>query len=531
MTKEVGQGSGSSGYIRFISLLFTALQFIYSSYILHEVCNHAPVSYDHTLYIPCLLSVNDICMVQLIFVFMLIIVIELLAIMMFMFTYFFYIIIIMLIYGIKMIWKLPIYLPIQKPNSRHFSIRGFAAVLKPDPFDGKNFLIWKAKMELWLTAMSCWNAAEGKPANLSPEDEDNLFRGAVISALDPKFQKSYITLPTGQELWNALVGKFGVTYAGSELYLMEQLYDYKMVENRSVVEQAHEIQALAKELELFPCPLSDKFVAGGIIAKLPPSWKDFGTSLKHKRKEFNVEELIGTLDVEERARTKDNGKSTETAAANVVHKKNFHKFNKKKNQNKQENANKPVQTTQFKKKNNNKGKGGCFVCGNDQHWAKDCPDRKFIQDKKSANVVTTETGARTSGYGNSLPFVLSVCNSPEWWMDSGANIHVCADVSLFSSYQVGRSGALLMGSGSRASVLGVGTVILNFTSGKTVPLKSVQYVPSIKKNLVSAFACFENVHGQVRTNVINYSEEINDDICHVVRFDPQERMHEHFLAA
>jgi hypothetical protein len=32
---------------------------------------------------------------------------------------------------------------------------------------------------------------------------------------------------------------------------MEQLYDYKMVENRSVVEWAHEFQALAKELELF----------------------------------------------------------------------------------------------------------------------------------------------------------------------------------------------------------------------------------------------------------------------------------------
>jgi hypothetical protein len=29
--------------------------------------------------------------------------------------------------------------------------------------------------------------------------------------------------------------------------------------------------------------LPDKFVAGGIIAKLPPSWKDFATSLKHKR--------------------------------------------------------------------------------------------------------------------------------------------------------------------------------------------------------------------------------------------------------
>jgi hypothetical protein len=64
---------------------------------------------------------------------------------------------------------------------------------------------------------------------------------------------------------------------------MEQLCEYKMVENCSIVEQAHEIQALTKELEHFACLLPDKFVAGGIIAKLPPSCKDFATSLKHKR--------------------------------------------------------------------------------------------------------------------------------------------------------------------------------------------------------------------------------------------------------
>jgi hypothetical protein len=37
-------------------------------------------------------------------------------------------------------------------------------------------------------------------------------------------------------------------------------------------------------------------------------------------------------------------------------------------------------------------------------------------------------------------------------MDSGANIHVCVDVSLFASYQVGRTGALLKGNGSRVHV-------------------------------------------------------------------------------
>jgi hypothetical protein len=42
-----------------------------------------------------------------------------------------------------------------------------------------------------------------------------------------------------------------------------------------------------------------------------------------------------------------------------------------------------------------------------------------------------------------------------------------------------------MGNGSHARVLVVGTVILKFTLEKTVLLKNVQHVPSIKKNLVS----------------------------------------------
>jgi len=42
-----------------------------------------------------------------------------------------------------------------------------------------------------------------------------------------------------------------------------------------------------------------------------------------------------------------------------------------------------------------------------------------------------------------------------------------------------------MGNGPRAAVHGVGTVNLKLTSGKTVQLKNVQLVPSIRKNLIS----------------------------------------------
>jgi len=42
-----------------------------------------------------------------------------------------------------------------------------------------------------------------------------------------------------------------------------------------------------------------------------------------------------------------------------------------------------------------------------------------------------------------------------------------------------------MGNGSHASVRGVGTIDLKFTSRKIVQLKNMQHVPTINKNLVS----------------------------------------------
>ena len=46
-----------------------------------------------------------------------------------------------------------------------------------------------------------------------------------------------------------------------------------------------------------------------------------------------------------------------------------------------------------------------------------------------------------------------------------------------------------MENSSHACVLGAAMVVLKFTPGKTVLLKNVQHVPSIKKNLVSGSQC------------------------------------------
>jgi hypothetical protein len=37
---------------------------------------------------------------------------------------------------------------------------------------------------------------------------------------------AYVTLQTGKEMWDALEAKYGVSDAGSELFVMEQFHDY-----------------------------------------------------------------------------------------------------------------------------------------------------------------------------------------------------------------------------------------------------------------------------------------------------------------
>lgn len=95
-----------------------------------------------------------------------------------------------------------------------------------------------------------------------------------------------------------------------------------MVVNKSIVEQAHEVQHMAKELELLKCVVLDEFMAGCIITKLPFSWRNIATSLKHKRQKITVENLLASLDVEEKAQPKDNTEkgNEDRASAHFVQK-------------------------------------------------------------------------------------------------------------------------------------------------------------------------------------------------------------------
>lgn len=137
-------------------------------------------------------------------------------------------------------------------------------------------------------------------------------------------------------------------------------------------------------------------------------------------------------------------------------------------------------------------KGKCFVCDKIGHRAKDCRKHKDqgTENKKpaQANIIEMEKFSMDV-FDISLSTVVSkvnlVGNTREWWVDTSATRHICANKTMFSSYQAVDGEELFMGSSSTSKVEGLGKVVLKMTSGKELTLNDVLHVPDIRKNLVS----------------------------------------------
>ncbi|KAL2253467.1 UNVERIFIED_CONTAM: Retrovirus-related Pol polyprotein from transposon TNT 1-94 [Sesamum indicum] len=132
----------------------------------------------------------------------------------------------------------------------------------------------------------------------------------------------------------------------------------------------------------------------------------------------------------------------------------------------------------------------CWNCGQVGHWAKLCPNKKAKTGQAVVNMVVggssgASTLGATDGYVSVQPELLTIYEPYDWLIDTGANVHVCADKSLFVSYQAISGRTVSMGNSSTSEVLGIGSVDLKFPSGRILSLKRVHHVPTVRRNIIS----------------------------------------------
>jgi hypothetical protein len=146
----------------------------------------------------------------------------------------------------------------------------------------------------------------------------------LLNVLSNRLFDVYSGFTSAKGLWTELDNEFSEVDNGNESFTTENYLNYKIADGRSVMEQLKEIQLLVRDLIQYSYVLPDSFQVNAILAKLPPSWRDFVTSRRHMKKQITLTELSAAINMEERARASN--KPSQQLQAHVVEKGEDRKF-------------------------------------------------------------------------------------------------------------------------------------------------------------------------------------------------------------
>ena len=376
--------------------------------------------------------------------------------------------------------------------------------VKLDRFDGTNFSRWKDKMMFFLTALKIAYVLDPSlPEIPEPKDGDSdevkaqhrkraedelLCRGHIMNTLSDRLYDLYTAVKSPKEIWNALEYKYNTMKQGADKFLIMQYFDFRIIENSSLMDQIHDLQVIVSKLHDLKVEISESLQVGAIIAKLPTSWNDYKKKLLHTTESFTTDQILKHLRIEEDTRNLQKKQIESDVKVNALSEKNSQNFSGSKRKSPD------ASTSKDKKKNRI-----CYKCGKKGHYKRECKadsNKKQKKDNaKNANLVeqdVAEIVAMISHWNIGMIselYVAAATKSCDWWYDSGATVHVCNDKSQFKTYEEVPDGhKVLMGNHDTAKVIGIGSVDLQFTSGKKLILANVLHVPEIRKNLVSADA-------------------------------------------
>ena len=137
-------------------------------------------------------------------------------------------------------------------------------LVKLNHFDGTNFSRWKDKMKFLLTALKLFYVMD---PNLMPfptasdeaideiraqrkrhEEDELICRGHILNTLSDRLYDLYTSMNSPKKIWNALEAKYKTEKVSTNKFIIQKYFDYKMLDNISILDQVHELQILVNKL-------------------------------------------------------------------------------------------------------------------------------------------------------------------------------------------------------------------------------------------------------------------------------------------
>ena len=123
----------------------------------------------------------------------------------------------------------------------------------------------------------------------------------------------------------------------------------------------------------------------------------------------------------------------------------------------------------------------CYSCGKMGHLAKNCQTDKRVEETTNLAIE----GKENEGFLLMARDEDDTNEDTLWYLDSGANNHMCSHENLFRELQKVEAGHVSFGDVSKVEVKGRGTISFLQKDGLIGSIQDVYFVPDIKTNILS----------------------------------------------
>ena len=134
------------------------------------------------------------------------------------------------------------------------------------------------------------------------EEDNYTCWGNILHTLTDPLFGMYEPKKFAREMCEAIENKYKIEDYGNKSYLVSNYFDFKIVDNKPILNLVHEIQLIVQQLYPKGILIDEKLQVRAIIVKLPLTWKDYHKSLKRKCDDLTLESLQRQLRIEEESR-------------------------------------------------------------------------------------------------------------------------------------------------------------------------------------------------------------------------------------
>ena len=190
---------------------------------------------------------------------------------------------------------------------------------KLEKFEGVDFRRWQKKMHFLLSSLKVVYVLttpipeiqeEGNLEQIRKrskwENDNYICLGHILNGMSDPLFDVYQNVETAKLLWDTLEAKYMAEDSSSKKFLVSNFNNYKMVDERPVMEQYHELLRILGQFAQHDMKMDESISVSSIIDKLPPSWRDVKHNLKHQKGELTLVELGSHFRIEEALRAQEN---------------------------------------------------------------------------------------------------------------------------------------------------------------------------------------------------------------------------------